>query len=49
MALVLSIMITLISTVILVVVLIVWPCKERNPDEEVDYELQKNDEKVTLV
>ena len=47
-ALVLSVMITLISTVILAVVLIVWPCNKCNPDEEVEYELQKNGEKVML-
>ena len=40
-AFVLSIMITLISTVIHAVVLIVWPCKKCNPDEEAEYELQK--------
>ena len=44
-ALVLSIMITLISTLILAVVLIVWPCKKRNPGVA-EYELQNNKVKV---
>ena len=39
-ALVLSVMITLFSTVILAVVLIVWPCTKWNP-EVVEYELQE--------
>ena len=41
-ALVLSVMITLTSTtVILAVVLVVCPSKKCNPDEEVEYELEK--------
>ena len=47
-ALVLSIMITLISTIILAVVLIVCPCKKRFPDVE-EHELPKNEEKVNVL
>ena len=44
-ALVFSIMITSISTLILAVVLIVCPCTKRNP-EVAEYELQNNKVKI---